>query len=264
MTICLGALCDDGKRVVVAADRMITFGDSEFEQDVMKIVPITSSCALLSSGSALTKVDLIRDVKNDLHDLLNPNVGQVVASLKKKYVERRCRRAEELHLQPLGLDLEQFVKNQGKLADGLASRLTREIENESLGVWFLVAGVDSEGGHLYLVKDPGVSHCYDVVGFLTTGSGEHHADISFIRASYSPSVSLKRAVFLVYQAKRDAEMAPGVGARYTDVGIIDANGIRFLSNEVLADLGEVYNILLACQVNNKKEIEAKIESLNIA
>ncbi len=264
MTICLGALCEDGEKIVVAADRMITFGDSEFERDVRKIIPITQTCMLLSSGSTLPKIDLIRDVKRDLREHRSPNVEQVVASLKEKFVGKRCQRAEELHLHPLGLDFGQFIRNQGNLSDGLASRLTQKIEDESLGLTLLVAGVDSDGGHLYLVKDPGISNCYDVVGFLTIGSGEHHADLSFIRASYSPTILLKRAVFLAYQAKRDAEMAPGVGSRYTDIGIIDEDGVSFLSDEILLELGEVYKVLMESNIKSNREIDAKIESLDLS
>ena len=32
MTVCIGALCDEGRAVIVVSDRMVTFGESiEFE-----------------------------------------------------------------------------------------------------------------------------------------------------------------------------------------------------------------------------------------
>ena len=43
MTVCIAALCDDAKKVVIAADRMLTGSDVEFEQDIRKFEPITST-----------------------------------------------------------------------------------------------------------------------------------------------------------------------------------------------------------------------------
>jgi len=41
MTVCVGVLCANSFEVVVAADRMVTAGDTEFEQrDIRKIEPI--------------------------------------------------------------------------------------------------------------------------------------------------------------------------------------------------------------------------------
>ena len=42
MTVCIAALCDDATKVVIAADRMLTGSDVEFEQDIRKFEPITS------------------------------------------------------------------------------------------------------------------------------------------------------------------------------------------------------------------------------
>jgi ATP-dependent protease HslVU (ClpYQ) peptidase subunit len=81
MTICLAVLCDESQKAVIAADRMITAGDTEFEQDARKVHQVTSGCVVLSAGSALRQVQLIRDVRTELHSRRSPSVGDVVTKL---------------------------------------------------------------------------------------------------------------------------------------------------------------------------------------
>jgi 20S proteasome alpha/beta subunit len=152
---------------------------------------------------------------------------------------------------------------QDKLSENLVLRLTRNIETQKLDLILLVAGVDSTGGHIHYIRDPGTSDCFDAVGFCAIGSGEHHAELTFIRSEYSPRLPLNRAVFLAYQAKRDAEMAPGVGSRYTDIGVIDEKGLHFLNESVLAELGEAYKTLMECHTSSHSDTQTKIDALNL-
>lgn len=263
MTICLGLLCETGRKVVIAADRMLTGRDVEFEQEVQKVHLVTESCAVLAAGSAVEQVEVIRNSRPELASRRNPTVRDVVDELKRQFVATRKRRAEELYLRPLGLDLGTFLQLQSTLAEPLLLRLTRNIEAEELELQLLVAGVDSRGAHIYLVDDPGTEYCFDAIGFCAIGTGEHHAELAFIRSGYSPQVGLNRAVFLAYQAKRDAEMAPGVGARFTDMAVIDQDGVRPLHENVLAALAETYQQLLTLQVANQSEIRSRIDALEL-
>ncbi|MBI4295459.1 MAG: hypothetical protein HY669_04760 [Chloroflexi bacterium] len=261
MTICLGVLCTDGKKVVVTADRMLTGGDVEFEQDIRKIDLATESCVMLSAGSALQHVELVRKVKDDVQAKRSPSIIDVVDKLKQKFVEIRRERAEELYLKPIGMNFEQFYQLQTQLPEPLMLRLTANIEREELGLELLVAGVDNTGGHLYYIHDPGIADCFDAIGFCAIGSGERHAELTFIRSAYSPKVSLNRAVFLAYQAKRDSELAPGVGDRFTDMAVIDESGIHFVHEETLEVLREAYKKLMSAHSIGHTEIEAEIDRL---
>ncbi len=263
MTICLGLLSEAGKKVVITADRMLTGFDVEFEQEVHKVHPVTERCAVLSAGSAVEQIEVIRNARTELVGRRHPTVRDVVDELKRQFVESRKKRAEELYLKPLGMNLQDFLELQGRLAEPLVLRLTRNIEAEELELELLVAGVDPSGAHLYLVRDPGTEYCFDAIGFCAIGTGEHHAELAFIRSGYSPRVGLRRAVFLAYQAKRDAEMAPGVGARFTDMAIIDEDGIHPLHQDVLGGLNETYKQLLAAQAANLSEIQARIDTLQL-
>lgn len=263
MTVCIAALCDQATKVVIAADRMLTGSDVEFEQDIRKFESITNGCIALSAGSALEKVDLIRRCRTEVSIASSPTIGDIVSSIKNCYVALRVRKAEELHLKPLGLTLGDFLQAQGHLAPDLVLRQTYSIENERLGVDLLITGVDNSGGHIYLVTDPGTSRCYDAVGFCAIGSGEHHAELAFIRSNFSESFSLQQALFLAYRAKRDAETAPGVGGQFTDLAYIDAQGLHVISEPNVELLAKAYDILQRQRSAIQKEINSLIESLEI-
>lgn len=98
----------------------------------------------------------------------------------------------------------------------------------------LVAGVDSTGGHLHTVVDPGVSQCFDALGYCGIGSGSPHATLSFIHGGFTIEKSVNEAVFMIFEAKRIAESAPGVGQQ-TDMVIIGEK-IVHLTEEDLENL----------------------------
>ena len=140
LTVCIAALCDQASKVVIASDRMLTGGDVEFEQDIRKFEPITAGCVALSAGSALEKVDLIRKCRSEVSLAKSPAIGDIVASIKNCYISLRVQKAEELHLRPIGLTLDGFLRGQSQLAPDLVLRQTYSIENTSLGVMLLIVG----------------------------------------------------------------------------------------------------------------------------
>ena len=263
MTVCIAALCENASKVVIASDRMLTGGDVEFEQDIRKFEKITDGCIALTAGSALEQVNLIRRCKSEIGQSESTNVDDIVSAMKVCYVALRLQKAEELHLKPLGLTLSKFLGSQSSLDSDLVLRLTHNIENEDLGVGLLIAGVDSSGGHVYLVSDPGSSSCYDAVGFCAIGSGERHAELTFIRSNFSESFSLRRALFLSYRAKRDAETAPGVGGNFTDLAYVDEHGLHIVSDSDLRLLDKAYDTLQERRNSVDSEIGRLVESLTL-
>lgn len=263
LTVCIAALCDDASKVVIAADRMLTGSDVEFEQDIRKFEGITRECVALSAGSALDKVDLIRNCRAEVSIARSPSISEIVSSIKNCYVALRVQKAEELYLKPIGLTLNEFLRAQGQLAPDMALRQAHNIENERLGVSLLIVGVDGGGGHIYLVTDPGVSRCYDAVGFCAIGSGEHHAELAFIRSNFSESFSLRQALFLAYRGKRDAETAPGVGGQFTDLAYIDTGGLHVVSEDDVQLLAKAYKALQKQHYSIGDEVDCLVGALTL-
>lgn len=241
MTICIAALCEKGKTLVVASDRMVSGGDVEFEQDTQKIDQLAGHCVALTAGSALEHVDLLRSCSMTVQDRTAPRIYDIAEVVKKSFVELRQKRAEEQFFHPIGLDIQTFLQTQTRLSPDIVLRLTKTLEVAELDLEMIVAGVDYSGGHIYLINDPGYAQCIDAIGFCCIGSGEHHATMTFIRSAYSIQTPLHQAIYLTYQAKRDAEVAPGVGENFTDLAYIKDDRINFINDSMLKELAKIYD-----------------------
>ena len=233
MTICLALACDGGKSIVAIADRMVSVESLslQFEQGGRKIERIGASFAALTAGDALAQTDLLRDAGEAVSKLGQPGVREVAAAVEECFIRHRNALAEKLVLRRVGLDYATFLDQQQNMSPDLVSGLTGEYYSVELGVELLVVGIDTSGAHLYGIFDPGIASCFDSIGYTAIGSGLPHAEGFLTEAEYSPEISLSRGIWLAYIAKRRSERAPGVGSRFTDILVIDAeNGANFLSH----------------------------------
>ena len=83
MTVCIATLCNKGKDVVVASDRMITatYPPVEFEHGIPKLEVICPSCIVLTSGDALAHADLCRAVRGVISGLSRPRTAKITEEI---------------------------------------------------------------------------------------------------------------------------------------------------------------------------------------
>lgn len=206
MTICIVGICDvqDGfaRKAIALADRMITAGDTEFEQEAFsKISKLTENCLAITAGSALAHTELFNITRTKFTGTPTPPVSQVVQEIKDNYVKLRTARAEERYFKPLGLTVADFLQNQRSLDSTLVLRLSHQLDEATYGgdggLDILIAGVDTTGAHIHYVHDPGSSESFDAIGYCCIGSGERHAESSLISDGYSSVHPLKKALYLM-------------------------------------------------------------------
>ena len=262
MTVIIGAICNSGKQAIVAADRMLTHDilSVEFETQERKMDEMTKSCIVMTAGNALVQHEVLQAAKISINSSATSQVSQVVEKIKDAFVNERKKRYEESNLKPRGLTLEGFYKGgvQQTLDSNISMRLDRELEDAKIDLQMIVAGVDQIGAHLYCLVDPGVSQCFNPLGFCGFGSGYPHAMSVLIFNNYNTALSLNKAIYLVYEAKRRSESAPGVGREYTDLAIINKD-IYYLNESELAQLEGIYNAKVELQ--RPKEIDEMIDKL---
>lgn len=243
MTICLALICDSQKSIVAVADRMVSveFLSLEFEQQTRKVDQIADTFVALTSGDALGHTDLIREATEAITKLSQPSARDVAAEVEERFIQHRQNLAEKSTLRRVGLDYGTFLEQQRNLSPELVSALMSEYQGVELDIEVLIVGVDSSGAHLYHISDPGVATCFDSIGYAAIGSGLPHAEGFLTEADYSPRISLNRAIWLAYVAKRRSERAPGVGSTFTDLLIIERDsGVRFLDEATISKLASVY------------------------
>lgn len=120
----------------------------------------------------------------------------------------------------------------------------------------LIAGVDNDGAHIYAVYNPGTSECFDSIGHHAIGSGEPHATFSLVEGSHCHGATLQEAMWSVFEAKRRAEKAPGVGESH-DFSIVEMGSIIPFGMNLLDKLGELYKESLSKRKQSLSELKAK-------
>ena len=229
MTICIGALCDfDGDRpqaLVMASDRMVTWGFVEFEHEIPKGSAVGPSAFALVAGDTLRGSRLIQHVRAVI-PAGGTSFVQLSEAMAQGYAQLRMEQIQTEVFTPRGLALQQFYNGmQSQFLPGIAQNIDQQVVNFDYNVAVLFGGVDENGAHLHAILNPGGTYTdFAQIGFAAIGSGEMHAIQSLIGFKHTRNRSLQEAAFNVYAAKRRAEVAPGVGED-TDLWIIRREGI---------------------------------------
>ncbi len=234
MTICVAAICDKCNAVIVASDKMITaeFLALEFEHPNSKIEKLADCCVGLTAGDALAHTELFRACKQNIQLLKSPSVELIANEVKEQFLAHRRSRAEEAILKPRGFTINEFYKEGliTRIPSDLAMAIDRGVQDSKYPLSILLAGVDDLGAHIYSIEDPGIVNCFDRLGYNAIGSGDRHALYYIIGNDHQENSGLKETLFLVYAAKKKAELAPGVG-NAIEMAIIRKSGIKFITQK---------------------------------
>ncbi len=154
MTVCIAAVCDSGKAIVVAADRMFTNPglSLEFETEEKKTEELGATCVALSSGNSVFATEVLDQARRELSGNRTPEFAKLFDVLKKAYISVRAEKAEaQVITPPLGADyirnsakgvsLPAYLERQGSMYQQLAMMQSQF----SLNVEFIVAGIDGRG-----------------------------------------------------------------------------------------------------------------------
>lgn len=237
MTVGIGAICEDGKSAVVAADKMVTFGAPMSLQTepptLKKIIQLNDRTLLVFSGSTGDGEEIVSGAIPFI-TAAQQSVGQIAEAVKESYVRHKQRRAEETILKPwLGADFKQF---QTLIAQSSSSQILQQvlmmISQHNLNTDLLVAGVDDSGAQVFIVTHPGMLFPLATTGFGTIGSGGVHAGVRMSLGQHTKAASLVDTLYNVYEAKRASEVAPGVG-KLSDLAIIKEGKIFFAGEELM-------------------------------
>lgn len=250
MTVCIAAVCADGRKIVVSADRMFTAGapvNVEFETSEKKIETLAPACVALLSGNSSYASEIIQKAMQSLSGAQTPDVEHVAELVRGAYAAVRAIKVREQVVIPtlgpdftrceqLGSTLPQYLAPQ----PNLYNQLVMMMSNFNLGSDIIVAGIDSDGARIAIVTHPGTTIWLDKLGFAAIGSGGIHANTRLSLASQAKSAGLTETVYRVYEAKKAAEAAPDVGGK-TDLVVVSEQAIKDSSEPLLAKLDEIFN-----------------------
>jgi len=270
MTVCVAAICDNNTHIIGASDRMLTAGDIEFQPPQTKIWGLTNSIVAMVAGDMTIQSEIYQKVFNIVIDRIkiDPSnwwkVKDMAELYSNCYSELRFKRAEKEILWPLGLDKDKFIKQQKEMDTTLVQKIAKLLSNfEIPGTETIIAGndeyIDKIMPHLYVIHNERVS-CNDATGFACIGLGYWHANSQFMSSGHTRFSSGPRTLQITYQAKKKAEVAPGVG-KETDMFIIgpELGSFRPIKEEVVFDLDKIYNNYLKKIKDVDKKTEKRLE-----
>ena len=241
VTQLIGAICGERKTVVAVADRMVTGFNYEYEPWVSKAYWLTDHVFLMMAGPLEAGYGIAQRAAWQVSQKGLTGVGQIADEVGIVFQAERNRQVIARYLSKFGIySLDRWLEVQLKLREELASDLRTQITRHRVRVELMVLGVDAHGGQIYAIGDGAEVTPCTRAGYCCMGSGMEHADTTFARYQYDTSFSKEEALYVAYEAKRMAEMAPGVGPE-TDIFIMDASGMSGLHVESIAELKRKYD-----------------------
>jgi hypothetical protein len=221
MTVIVGALCENRSCAVVAADRLETYGAAaafEGETDTSKIVQVSDGVLVGCSYSDQVGREVLARIRATLTG--DKRDVKEIAEVVRQYYDAASSEHRERRLWKMfGVGYpgfrEMVVQAQNSpMLSAIAMDLVAPVTK------FPVLVIGAAGGEMCLLQ---VTHdglgSFDARGTLGIGSGGDCATISLMHRKYSKSLSLPEAIYCVYEAKRTAEIAQGVGTA-TDIVIV--------------------------------------------
>ena len=263
MTVCIASTNIKHNVLVFATDRMVTTAPLpiEFEHKIPKIAEITKYCVGLVAGSALRGKGIFEAVQDQTGGK-SLSIHKIAQTAKIVYQNQRLQIIEDIFLKSKGLSLQLYTeKGKDILPLSLHQQLDRQISTFNFQLEVIIAGVDEHGPHIYSIYNPGFIECYDSIGFHAVGTGALHILASLYNV-YDPECIPAESIYCVLRAKRDAEIAPGVGQR-TDLGIIDnTKKLKYFAEN--ADLFKKFDELYRVEKEGRKTLTKASEFAKIA
>ncbi len=264
MTVCVGAIYENNS-VLGGSDRMITAGGNiEFQPLQPKIWPITSSIVAMVADDIVVHTEIHQEVFKSVSVRIEKEpqnwwkVKDVADLYSQFYIQLRLRSSSRSILSLFGLDTDSFIKKQKEMSPEFVKNIEEKLTNYHFsGASAIIAGIDQEGPHIYTVTNEEVI-CNDKIGFSVIGSGYWHAASHFMFSGHTRFSLGQKVLLTTHQAKRKAEVAPGVG-RETDMFLIgpQLGSFRWIEKEWIDQLDKIFeeNVKKTEKLNQKLEVK---------
>lgn len=262
VTVCIAAICESGKGVIGASDRLKTSGDITFESS-QKFFGITKSIAIMTSGNANFQNEILLTLEQKIKKEESKS-NWLVKDVVDKYIE--CR--NQIILEKLnntvfatwGLDYKTFLRTQNSFSTQVLESIMEEkysFERKIPAISVIITGIDQYGTQLYVINN-GESMCFNHIGFAAIGSGARQANTQLMLAKYTPYFSFSDALLLIHNSKKRSEISPGVGCS-TDMFLIESQDSSYaLKSEIVDKLDKLY--ASAIKKENKIQLAAREET----
>jgi hypothetical protein len=247
VTVCIACLCNwaysptvSGRVAITASDRQITVGDIEYDPAQLKLSVQGKRALILVSGEYTIHSEALLNCQRTIiaNSLTEPFA--IAEAYAQAINDVKRRHAATLYLSPLNLTSDIFSGHATVSVEILASLANQMQDYRGDHTEALVVASDDFAAHIYHIDKRSLIRCYDDVGFAAIGIGAWHAKSQLMRSKFTNLWNFTPALALTYAAKKQAEIAPGVGEE-TDMFV----HCRPVKQAVSADKGMILNAVLA-------------------
>ncbi|MCL2115644.1 MAG: hypothetical protein FWH29_05430 [Methanobrevibacter sp.] len=133
-----------------------------------------------------------------------------------------------------------FVKENlnKKIENPIMSKIFENIIETKLNASILLVGFIENKAHLSIIREDGVFD-FTTINFGAIGSGSPQAENNMLFQKQSKDDDLRRTLYNVFKAKKNAEVNRGVG-RETELGYLNKDKIVMIKNKDLKILNDIY------------------------
>lgn len=221
MTVCIAAAAmafSDDPSIVLCSDCRLEDALSGADTG-RKIQFSDSGWCYLMAGSLSRAKELVAIYRSSLAPAWDcKDEAEAVQMLRRGPEILKQRLVEEYLGTKWAINLEDFKLNGRKrFPSDLYNRINLDIEQINLGCELVMACFLETQPLIFLIDQSGQVHPQS--GFATIGSGFSIAQASMHQRGYRHDFSVEKAMYCAYEAKRLAQISPGVGSK-TEMGVI--------------------------------------------
>jgi len=253
MTVCIAAKSDNSESLILAADQMATMPHLAAENEGShKILEVADNIYLLSAGNEFNARKIYDKAIANKANI--KTVEDALQAVYRGYHEVKLSEAEDTFLRPRGFaGIQDYLTRHNSLNNNVVALVDQNLMNQKFfRETYILAGINPDGeAKIYLIQPPGKYG--EVSDFIAIGSGQSHASNSLYARGYDVKQQSEESVYLVFEAKKRSEIAPGVGVKTDMLLLKHKQKTKMYTEKELTELNELYKGI----VESEKELLAK-------
>ncbi len=237
MTICIAAIGlskSKEENIVISTDHMISLiGIGQFEHSITKHQFVGKQCVAMLAGNALFFPEVLKGINdNDPYKTVRTKIFNNFRTMRDEMIKKEL-------LDIFKVDMEYLKKRlSGPVANKYVDGMLQAVAKFNLGTSVLITGFHDGSAHIAEINEFRILDMR-AINFHAIGSGAVQAVNALLFQRHSKRDFIEQTIYDVYKAKRNAEVAIGVG-KETDMLIITQKGSRVVPKEDLEALGKIY------------------------
>jgi len=249
MTICIAAIGkdeNDTEAIVFATDHMVSLPIiGQFEMPVEKYKKINDNAIAMLAGESLLFNDIIDQCRNNCSfDQMKEKIRQKMFNIREERIQKQLLDTYKMTY----VNVMDLLKNP--LQNPYATNIIKFISEYTLSTLILLIGFRNNQAQIVEITENKIGEIRDI-GFDAIGSGGLQAMNTLLFQKHSKNNELSTTIYNVYKAKRNAEVAAGVG-KETDMMILRESGLEKIDEDRVKILANIYEEELNYGKSNEK------------